>query len=192
MISPVFRIALYYALSADGSRVANYVMLPARMDALFLGSFGAWMMTSDYEISKKHLYTASILLGLAYCTVSNARLGFDSFLLISAGYSIIALFYFSLLLIAVQFQSSTVARIFRNRILIFYGILAYGIYLLHQPILGLTHAFVRGSSPTISSRSAYLITAFAFGLLSVVCYYSWHYFEKPFVKLGHRLKYHKA
>jgi peptidoglycan/LPS O-acetylase OafA/YrhL len=195
ILAPIIRISIYLTLGAEDSATANYVLPFCRMDALCFGALGAWMIRQPRteEILQRFppyaIYLISLMLFIGFFILSNMRLGFDSFLLISIGYTWIALFYFSVLWIAITRRESVIAAIFRLQILTLFGTLAYGLYLLHQPILGIMHNILRNSSPLITERFAFLVTFLALGVLLIITYLSWTYFEKPLVKFGHQYRY---
>ena len=107
----------------------------------------------------------------------------------SLNYTWIALFYLGLLLIAVTQPQSMLARALRNRALMSIGVVAYGIYLFHQPLLGLCFAFTRGTLPVITDFSTLAITFCSLMLTLGLAKLSWIYFERPLVQLGHKHRY---
>ena len=114
-----------------------------------------------------------------------------SFALASFGYTLIALFYLSLLLLAVS-QRGFVSRLFRFRGLTELGMLAYGLYLFHIPVIGLVYALAGKATPELTGLSTFGLTALAGLLLFALARLSWLYFEKPLIKRGHRYQYHAS
>jgi peptidoglycan/LPS O-acetylase OafA/YrhL len=195
ILAPIIRIGIYLALGSERSGVANYVLPFCRMDALFLGALGAWLIRHPrkeivlQKFPASGVYCILFILSAGFFVLANRQLGFSSFILISFGYTWIAFFYFSLLWIALTRKASWIAAIFRLRLLTLFGTLAYGLYLFHQPILGVMHGIIRHSSPYVTDPFAFLVTSCALVCLLGLAYLSWTYFEKPIVKFGHKYKY---
>jgi len=109
--------------------------------------------------------------------------------LASLNYTWIALFYLCLLLIAITQRQSVLARALRNPALMSLGLIAYGVYLFHQPVLGLCYAFTRGTVPAITDFATLIITFCSLVLTLGLAKLSWTYFERRLVGLGHRYRY---
>ena len=69
------------------------------------------------------------------------------------------------------------------------GILAYGLYLFHQPVLGLVYGLTGKATPKIASFSAVGLTLLSGFLVFAIARLSWLYFEKPLINKGHRYRY---
>jgi peptidoglycan/LPS O-acetylase OafA/YrhL len=111
-----------------------------------------------------------------------------SFAFASFGYTWVALFFLSLLLLAVT-QRGFVSRLFRFRPLTELGILAYGLYLFHEPVLGLVYGLAGKASPKLLGLSTIGLTLLSGLLVFALARLSWLYFEKPLVNRGHRYQY---
>jgi peptidoglycan/LPS O-acetylase OafA/YrhL len=97
------------------------------------------------------------------------------------GYTIIAVFYAVTLVLAVTAPDGDVlGRALRWRWLGTIGTVAYAIYLVHLPMLGVSSLIVDGGM-----RIAVLGMVLTLALAAV----SWRYFERPLVRVGHRYAY---
>ena len=174
--APLLRTALY--LWHPYGAVAAYVLMPCRMDALMLGVFGAWFVRNR-EGGDRLLYIVLgvTLLGVAPLVVANQGIG--SPLMSTFGYSWLAVLYFSLVIVAVR----SARPVFRLRLLAYAGVLAYGLYLFHQPVRGLLQA-----GP---ARLDYLLPA-ALAAVFVLAHLSWNNFEKSLIKRSHWFAYKPA
>ena len=76
-----------------------------------------------------------------------------------------------------------------NRFLMWLGTISYGVYLLHQLILGWVFHFLSTHEPSVSSLSEAPIVCVALVLTLALAGLSWKYFEKPLLGIGHSLKY---
>lgn len=124
------------AIFAFGNHHAAFVLLPCRMDALFLGVFAAWLVRNRPTIrlasSRRALTAAVIALGAGAEMISALGPKYDSTAMQIAGYSYLACFYFAAILLIVTGREST-GRLMS--LLAKIGITAYPLYLFHFPIL---------------------------------------------------------
>ncbi len=81
------------------------------------------------------------------------------------------------------------AWVLRSGVLRRCGILAYGLYLLHQPVNAIVHALVLRSVPTLATVPAMLLTAGSLAVTFLVAELSWQFLEQPLLALGQRLRY---
>jgi peptidoglycan/LPS O-acetylase OafA/YrhL len=173
----------------------TYVLMPCRADALMLGVLAAIVYRNEHAMAwvkrNTHLlyFGLSVLgAGLLYLAFRDYRIGARVFQF--GGYSMIAAFYFLFLLLALS--DTAVSKVFRVKFLAWFGVLAYGIYLLHRPILQLTHYLVYDREPMAVSWDSFSLTLFAMGVTVLIAKLSWEYFEKPLVALGHNHSYEPA
>ena len=197
VLAPILRCALWLALDPIQQFTATYVLAPCRMDALLLGVLAAWALRREagwqWFVAHRLLLSAAALgLGIGYVLMIHKRWGLGSFAQASFGFTWIALFDLSLLLLAVTHKPGFVSRIFRLRLLTELGILAYGLYLFHQPMLGLLYGLWGKKSPKLVGTAQMGVTSLAAMFLIVFARLSWNYFEKPLVKIGHRHQYLEA
>lgn len=173
----------------------TYLLMPSRADALMLGVLIAIgyrnrkvMALAKNNTHIMYLGLAVLAAGLLVLAYQDRRIGSSVFQL--GGYSAIAVFYSLLLLLALS--DTAVSKIFRSRFLAWFGVLAYGIYLLHRPIMQLTHYLVYNRKPMTESWESLCVTLFALGATLVIARLSWIYFEKPLVDYSHAYKYEPA
>jgi peptidoglycan/LPS O-acetylase OafA/YrhL len=175
-LAPVARLLSWVSF---GNPYACYMLMPCRMDALFAGVLLAWAMRQprlQYRLSR---HVRARRCGLALSGVGLALLlasGGDSLspLMWSVGYSVIAAFYASLLL---ELTVSPPAVDPLSRVLRWFGLRAYGIYLLHRPI----EVIVTG---TVAPGVVGLLIATLLTLLVAIA--SWEWIERPCIGFGHR------
>lgn len=162
LAAPFFRVGLISLgadLSFDGD-LAAHALTPARADELALGVLGAMAVRSDYvrRLLVKHrfwiLALASVsAFDLLAPTLATGSLQFGTFTLGDFLPSRLGIFYLCLLLSVVLFQKGVTAKVMRNRMLVRSGIVAYGAYLLHRPILFGCFALIIGRVPAPHLRS---------------------------------------
>lgn len=186
LAAPVFRV-----LAEDHSGYAGMVLMPCRADALLLGVLCAWAMRREKtrellfkSRSAFYLILSMLLTVLAVFCSLPARFERSPYLP-----SVLAVLYTAFLLLAVTERRGPVTWLVRQRWLRGLGILAYGVYLIHQAVNGLSHGIILGRSPEIGSWSGLAVTLLALGITLGIAALSWLKFEKPLVNLGHTVRY---
>lgn len=102
------------------------------------------------------------------------------------GHLAFAFLYTLLLILALSVPLEKPGIIFGNRILEWFGLRSYGLYLLHKPVLVLVSGLLAAWSIQMNAfLFVFLITATLFILAEL----SYRFFEKPFMDFGHRFKY---
>ena len=183
-LAPVTRTALFL-LGAHGG-MSGTVLMPARADALMLGVLAALALRSPsfratLDTRRPLFYGALAVLSLAIIGMAVMGDSQGSPRMLFYGYSVLALFYTTVLLLAVTAdRGETLGQVLRWPVLRRTGTLAYAIYLLHVPLMGL----VSGLIPSRAIAGAIAVAATFIGAA-----WSWEYFEKPFVERGHRHHY---
>ena len=186
-LAPIIRVILFQLSANDNQGFqAAYTLLPCRMDALLLGSLCAWVVRYRPELIKtKWLYGGLALGGIV---IASLTYRLSNFKLALYGYTVIAIFYASFLLLAVTTKGPIAAltKIWWLRRL---GILAYGLYLFHVAIQGFFYGAVFGTEPLLNSLPAAAVTCGSLAVTLLAAELSWRFFEKRFVDIGHRRKY---
>jgi peptidoglycan/LPS O-acetylase OafA/YrhL len=195
ILAPVLR--LFLLKSHPDLWMAPYMYMPCRADALALGALGALAMRHAGAVAwlQRHLgllYAAAgvLLVPMAHLTLTRATNHEHATAFL--GYTAIAAFYLVVLLIAVNHPRSPVAGVARMWPLRRLGILAYGVYLFHLPILYACFGIMQGSAPRFGSDADAACTALALVLTLVAAHLSWELFEKRLVARGSRFTYSGA
>jgi peptidoglycan/LPS O-acetylase OafA/YrhL len=190
--APVLRAWLI--ARAELGAFTAYVLAPCRLDALGLGVLAACALREPSlaaAIAKRPraLAAASAVLAVAVLAVAARDPRLYSPAMMSFGLTLLALFYLSLILIVVSSPTGRLAGILRARPLVELGRLCYGLYLLHEPVLGACHGIVFGRAPLLADAEDFWITVLALLLTIVIARASWRWVEAPAIALGHRLRY---
>ena len=197
LMVPLARIFLFLFYPS----VFIHVLLPCRADTLLIGVLCAYLIRQkpvrDWLASNvKTLYAAAFCLGLFVAYLISLGYGFGfmkvltSFEMTSYGFSVLALFFAVLLMLATVDRTTIVARFLRNPLLRHFGRIAYGIYLIHSVIRALILTWVFGAtSPATGILAQNIVSLGAFLLTWLVALLSWRFFEGPIVRWGHSFRY---
>jgi peptidoglycan/LPS O-acetylase OafA/YrhL len=191
-------LRLFLDLNFSSGNVASFCLVPCRADALLLGVLAALLVRHQtaWESLKSHrrsLVSAWIVLLAGLCALivfkQTDHLGF---FMTTLGYSWLALFYLGLLLLALIQTSGWLGKILRNSWLKALGTISYGVYLIHKPVLGLVFGYFRIEWPLAEDLAGRLMVLSALAITLAVASISWAVFERPLLKIGHRIKYSNA
>lgn len=163
-----------------------------RIDGLCIGAMVALLLRIDRNFLKK--YTIVIVLLMAAVNFGfyflNNREGFTLPYLAFVGYTTFAVLFGLLVYEAVNGDSKIIRFILDNRPLKFFGKISYGLYVYHWPVYILFFDYLKNlviEKNLVSFRIAEMISAVAVTLIAIlVSVASYHYFEKPFLKLKKR------
>jgi peptidoglycan/LPS O-acetylase OafA/YrhL len=192
LIAPALRTLLWF--TDPNVHYPAYALMPCRADALGLGALAAVVLRKpnigEYlPTIKRWLYPAFFVLLAGMGALTVFRVSDTTLLMNSIGYTWIALFYLSILLIGVISPGTPVGAVLRNPALQQFGTLAYFIYMFHQAANGIVHIMLFGREPKIDSWASALATVMSLAALFLAAKLSWRYMEKPLIKRGHTYKY---
>ena len=165
-----------------------------RMDALAIGMLAACLYRSDNGSRwlAENLRALRALLAVAFAGVlwlflysfGSVTPGMQTF-----GFTWMAFFYATVLLLAVQNRTGWLAGFLRNPLLCELGTVSYCVYLIHVVVNVSLHAVILHHSPRISTQSGALVTVLGICLTYGIAKLSWLYFEGPLQRRGHAYKY---
>ncbi len=193
-LAPIIRILLFLNLSNAQATTTAYTLLPCRMDTLLLGVFLAYIIRQPHVFEWLSL-NCRVLNGgfFGLLVVAGVMIvkswGYGSSFTTTVGYSVLALLYSFLLLIAIIGKQAFIRRLTTLEPLQRLGILAYGIYLFHLLVPDYIFRYFGRNGITLSRSSDLLILLAAFFGVYAVAAVSWKVFEKPLLKIGHRWDY---
>ena len=171
-------------------RVADFVLLPGRIDSLAWGVLLAVCVrnASARSALERHRVARRTLLGLVWAFVLSID---GDFLPGQYVHSLLALGYG--LLLAEVLGAGGAGRLvglLRWPMLRWLGLGSFSLYLFHQPLLGLAHGLILGRDPGLGSAAKNGTTLLALVLTCLLAALIYRLIEAPFMRMGHRRAYH--
>jgi peptidoglycan/LPS O-acetylase OafA/YrhL len=161
-------------------------LLPCKMDAPLLGITAAFYLRKPKVLEVLHVHRKKLWIALEIFSVGCGFLLFRPQLLdplmTLGGCDFLDLMFTCILVTCLV--DDDLGRVLRAKWLMGLGSIAYGVYLLHSLLFGLAAAALKGRH-----NSGALAALVALPLTLLIAKASWQWFEKPLVKLGHRLRY---
>ena len=183
-LAPVLRAALGGALA--------FVWTPCRGDSLLTGAILA-VVVRDRGIRDLLRANVPILYAAFLGFLGGAAiLIFQPLAFGVANHTWMAGLYGSFLLLAVVDEDTLVARMLRSRVLQWFGVMSYGLYMFHQACSGMLHGLLRNGEPSMETAAGCGLTLLALVLTLIMATASYHLIEKRFLAWGHRFRYQRA
>jgi peptidoglycan/LPS O-acetylase OafA/YrhL len=186
-------VAMRAGMQLAGLPPTANVLTPARLDALAVGAGLAWLAREPGGLARMARWAwpalgatgIPLVLLLAWTRGWNPR----NVLTPTVARTLVSLAFGALLMAAVTAPAGgRMARFFSSRLMVFFGVYSYGIYVFHHPLLHLLRD--RGVSvdmvPGLSGSRlpglvvVFLITCAVSVLVALVSYHLW---EQPFLRL---------
>lgn len=185
LLAPLLRY-LFIAKAGQHGVFAAQVLLFTHLDALMLGVLLAWMRARDVPVPRRFVRVVWVM--------SAALIAFAAFQVPKPGavmrpaiatfsHEVVSLFCASTLVIALDGGF----RFLRWKALTYTGLISYGLYLMHQPLNWAMHSAFRWKDWK-DVRLAML----SFVVVYIIAALSWEWFEKRFVRFGHRFGYQSS
>ncbi|MGQ9898145.1 MAG: acyltransferase family protein [Acidobacteriota bacterium] len=192
VVAPGLRFGL--ALTPYNNATAQYVLTPLRFDALGLGVLTALLYRdpaswSWLERRRRWWWTLLAVTSGWLWLLYSRRLSFYAPAQIATFYFAQAIAYTMLFWLVLTHRAGRLAAFFRWPWFAWVGEFSYGLYLLHVPVLGLTHTVVFGTAPHLENLPRIAVTVGAAALVIGLAKLSWEYFEKPFIRYGQQFHY---
>ena len=169
-----------------------FVNVPWRADSLLSGAALAVLVRSPGFVStiQAHRTAVSILFvvfvaGLAFMTLRPEVGAFGN----AFSHSWLAGTYTVFVLIAYLNCIPVLTKTLRFPVLVWFGQLSYGIYLIHQPVMGLIRGTLQSYQVPMGALSVFAMGAAAFGVTLLAASLSFRLMERPALQFGHRFRY---
>ena len=172
--------------------LANYVLLPTRVDALAVGVLvmllwrhrGPWLRIHRNRIAWGTF--GAVLAWTLYPYLPNPhaiRLAF-------VNYTINGLVFGAILLSLLIFPMSAAGRLLSTRFMRNLGNMAYSTYLFHPILLCVVFRVLRSKDPVLTDLADLVPVAVAAMITFGLAWISWSQFESRLLRIGHKFHYH--
>lgn len=192
LLSPLLRLT---ASLAGASAMHLYTATPFRLDGLAAGvlvaAHGAGLISVRHRVVPADALRLSLLLlgaSVAWFALDNPMRATSSVLVRCFGYCLVAIGAAGLVHALVT-TTSFAGRLLSWAPLQQVGIWAYGVYLLHVPVLWLLHLSLLGAPPSLETPASVAITLVAAGTSVALAAASWRCLERPCLTRAHRYRY---
>ena len=158
----------------------SYVYAPWRADALLLGASLALLVRSRSFINGVQRHPRVLLALLIALLVGVLFVDAESWLVS---------LYVTFILIAYADTQPWLGQFLRMPVLVWFGQLSYGIYMFHEAVSGLTHGLLLHTAPQLRTPADVAVTLLALAITLLLAALSYHFFEGPILRFGHRFRY---
>lgn len=164
---------------------AAYLPFPARADSIAYGVVVAlmqrrWPLLMTGMAVRRLAVLATISLGAALCAYSLGHIQLGT----AGRFTLLGLFYSAVIVWGVL-GGGVFARLLRNRFLLFFGLISYPLYMVHQAVNGTLHGFISHQAPTLASMSDFLIACTSFIIATILATLSTRYYDGPIRRWGY-------
>jgi peptidoglycan/LPS O-acetylase OafA/YrhL len=192
----IFIVALRSGLYWNGyiNAMQSYVLPFCRFDSLLIGVACALLVRNQraYCWLQNHsrlLIAATLLLGSCFFFMDH-HLWTRNLFLHAAGFTIIGMFYASVMMLVLIHPQGSLARALCYKPLMRLGIVSYCVYLTHGLMAAITDQLLRLAF-NLSSVEIWAAIVFGAGLTVLLAEGSWILFESRMIALGHRFTYER-
>lgn len=190
---------LAFIITAIGARcffyfnnnIGYYVFTFSRIDSLAIGALLAYLVRTNHDLIKKYVYSVFffslfvIVLIISTGFLHNSNQYFATF-----GYTVIALFFASILVFCISsFEHNYIKLFFNNRVLKMVGKIAYGLYVYHFILYILLKPLIERSINNVVHNSIFSKVSVSLIIVSItflLSYWSYLFYERRFLLLKNR------
>lgn len=191
-ILPYFFISLFFIAPVFRYFTTNwyqyYTWLPSRLDSFAIGALIAYLieernlksLLADWKFPME----MALLLAFLFTAFIHIYYGLGIF-----KFTFLAIIFSILLLITIVKKESIVSKILRHPFLQTIGIISYGLYIYHLPILLITQNLLQNQRLRLQTLNDVFVTIIALIITLFVSLLSYKYFELPILYKSRKFKY---
>jgi peptidoglycan/LPS O-acetylase OafA/YrhL len=188
-LSSTFVRSLLYLHYGPTWGTAAYTLIFSRADALMVGVICAALLRDPHwkELltSKRWIAHASCtIFGLGVAVLTYKGWGMGTMPMCTLGFTCLALFYASILMLVTITPIGLMSRAFQARWLMWLGTISYGLYLFHGFAMGVVSRMVQDYPPATADWVRAISTIAAVVASLCFAWLSWGYFESKMVQLA--------
>lgn len=167
----------------------SWVWLPSHADSLLTGGLLAWVCVRPPALAwlRTQGRGLTLLLGLLAIGVYFLNQMPEYYLRFLDTW--LTLLFGTLVLIGVTQPGHVVTKFLQQRWLGFLGMISYAVYLIHFPLLVLVFWYFRRALPVMNNVGDLGLCALTLAASLLLATASYYFYEKPWLKVGHRVKY---
>ena len=197
LIAGIAGFRMIMCLGHHVTPIQGYVLPWFRADALMIGVACAIVLRSDAIVAfilrrSWVLYIALAAFGAIIISTGGNLRPDTADSINTYGFTVVALFYATLLLIAILLPQHPLGRLFRLRPLRSLGKLAYCVYLLHVSVLLAAFSVLNDTSLAHNTFARWAVGVAAICVVLLVATISWNLLESRMICIGHRFKYARS
>jgi len=184
IVAPMLRIAL--AVLLPRNLMGAYTLMPCRIDALAMGGLVA-IAAREWPGRLKGRWIGWVTAASTATIVLLCLLWRDtpwSLAMRTVGFTVLDLAFTGVLLMLVGWRQPLLMRLCRMRVLVWVGIISYGLYLLHLPALVISRRWLAPLLGIAPGGSAAFFVMIALAI--AMAWISWAFFESPILRLRER------
>jgi peptidoglycan/LPS O-acetylase OafA/YrhL len=164
-----------------------YFLTPFQMDGLAAGALLAVLLEEERSsVYLRRWAPWGVVAALVIFALCSAAPGFareqNSLLFNSAGYSLLAALSAGVVAVLVLRPESLLSRVLSLSPLVFVGLVSYGLYLYHGPVIQLTWSAMQAAG----FHRGRIIELIGAGVALLVSWISFRFYEAPLIALGRR------
>jgi peptidoglycan/LPS O-acetylase OafA/YrhL len=179
-----------WLIATDALWTTSLVLLPSRLDLLLSGVLGSWLLRTGWANARNHdLVLRSLPLICIVALIPIVAIDASTGSQWSKVFAPLLIGIGAASYILATTRGAPEGRHLRAPWLVFLGAISYGLYLIHQPIVGLLHGLILDGRPDIATPAQLAVTLLALTVSVGVAWLSWRTMEAPLVRFGRRWSY---
>ena len=202
-------VAIAIALRAPleawyGNWYAPYIMLVTRMDALLLGVLVALIVRDDrlLAMARRLRYVLDVVIVMIVYAIATHH-PITAFWPFTDGpvtkgpfpplkHTILALMFALVILRIFLYDGGLFRAALRSRVLGWFGLISYALYMYHQAVNGMLHAYFFGDQPKVELMAQFGVAVAVMLTAVALAYLSFLWLETPIRRIGQRVSYTRA
>lgn len=193
---PVAAMVRGYTWQSTGSMFTGYFLLPGRMDGLMCGVLAALAVrhAPTLAVCKRYRLLLDIAALGVLVALNSSLIGGStrsgSFVVMASDFTFRSvLFAYMILRVFLVPEASIFRRLLSARVLVFFGVISYALYMYHPAINGLLFGIFYERAPILGSSGQAAVAVAVIAVSIALAWLSTWYFEMPIRRMAGRVRY---